>query len=234
LRNRKRFRNGDLATVAEDARRLIADLAPLIEHLNLPKTKRTGTAITLLFASFCHAESICTLLRFENPNYGASAFALFRAQTEQFLRGAFFLDHASDDEIDYYRKNDQLKKRDGDKVTVRVLANLVQPTLLPDAPDDKKFAGSVMTMWEPLCGFVHGGTDLLNMYNRSQEIGPNLEPMRAFVIIRKAVSLCFLAMVLISRRGDQNSNDFTRPFTTAFQRFSGIAASIDEYGPWNG
>ena len=37
---------------------------------------------------------------------------------------------------------------------------------------------------------------MLNMYNTSHEIGPSLEPMRAFAIIRKAVSLCFLAMVL--------------------------------------
>jgi hypothetical protein len=114
----RRFHQGDLKQLAQESVAIVSRLGPMTEHVAAPATARTLTAFPLLIASITHSEAICTLLSFENPNYGASVYALFRAQIEQFLRGAFFAEHATDEEVAYFRKNDELKKRNGEKLTI--------------------------------------------------------------------------------------------------------------------
>lgn len=216
LRDQKRtetISSEQTAQVAADAAVIIRNLKPLIGHLMIPHTKRAGTAVALLTSSLDHGDAICALLATERPNYGASTLALHRAQTEQFLRGAFFAQHATDDEIEYFRNKGKLRRRQPKaEVSAGDLADLIGPTL----GDDKElFSASVVRTWKPLCGYVHGGTQILDMYMSENIVGAGMDVGQAVRIVRRTLALAMITMVVISRLGDANNKDFDQGFRAA-------------------
>ncbi|QSX75738.1 hypothetical protein HIV01_004225 [Lysobacter arenosi] len=211
--------------LAVDAGKLVRSIGPLINHLKIPIDARNQTAVALFASSLDHGEALCALIATERSNSGGPALTLHRAQTEQFLRGSFFAEHATDDEIAYFTRKNQLKWRDGEKLTTAKIARIVESTFQGCGTS---FSNSVQKTWSALCGYVHGGTEILDMYLTEDGNGINsaLDVDRATKIISRGVSMAMMTTVVMSRLGNAKEPAFTGPFTEAYTECMRIAAFV--------
>lgn len=162
---------GQLSACAEDAQKLVDLSWRLLSKLTYKQSLRTYTALPLLLSCLDRTWSFYELAG--KPKGFQGAAVLYRPVIESFLRGAFLAGPACDDEILYFRKNDELKKR-----------TRMRPK--PERPEEKvkmgalelvevvehwfgpawglKLSETIKSDWNDWHGIVHGGRLVVAMY----------------------------------------------------------------------
>ncbi|GGA21900.1 DUF6988 family protein [Dyella nitratireducens] len=186
----------------------------------IPASKRNALSVALLRASIDHAHALALLIAIHPWEFGSSSLALHRVQIETLLRGAFFAKEATDDEVEYFIKHDEMPKRpnkDGQskRLNHKTLAPLVGDVLAVGS--STKIVDMVQYSWDVLCGMVHGGKSTLITYTNEQ-IGFRTEPGEIVEVVGNALALAHLAMVgvcYVSTADDQEKSDlFQEPRNT--------------------
>lgn len=129
---------------------------------------------------------------------GGPALALHRSQIENFLRGVFLGFLASPEQIEDFLENDSgiREKNHNQKwqnIGVISLAERVEGFIyaISDEPmkDPTRLSRMVNNAWSPLCGFVHGGSAIHELYIDGQgQIGGDI-PVEVLV---QAVCNCYV------------------------------------------
>lgn len=211
----------DVRHLAEDAGKLIGSIGPMINHLTIPVSRRNSIATTLFASSLHHGAAICALIETERANFGGPALTLHRAQQEQFLRGAFFAQHATEEEIDHYAaKNELPRTHAGKKLTTKQLALVVESTFQGCGTE---YSASFERTWSALCGYVHGGTEIIDLYLTPNGIRSELAVDRAAKIVSRALSQAMMVLVVMSRLGDVRQPTFKERFADAYAEFIRLA-----------
>jgi hypothetical protein len=192
-----------------------------------PRTARLGTALTLLRSSADHGRALLSLLRDNHVDFATSALVLHRSQVEQFLRAVFIGFQATDDEISFFLRKDELPKRKRrpqdkpERLTVRDLATLAGPAL--DVSPDKLIS-MVATGWGHLSGLSHGGTTLLGMYGAlDAPIGSDVARETLVQIITNATAIgnmSFAAAAKLSATPDDELPDMIKSMNSAWVKFN--------------
>ena len=224
---RKRKASSD---IAEDARRAKSSIETAMHSASSvrfpPRTERLDTTIKLLRASCDHARALTALLEINYQDFGGSAMALHRSQIEQFLRGAFFSDPATDGELSYFLQHDEMPKRPcGNLGLRRISANdlaVIAADFLKLNPRDKLIS-MVRNAWSPLCGMVHGGRAVMATYQDGDEqIGfqADISPLRqvldnATVIANFSLTI----LVTLSANSAQEQSELLRPTSEEFANY---------------
>jgi hypothetical protein len=195
-------RQPEWADVQLEAREALTAIEALLtagtEHAAKAASERAYAASQLLRASSDHARAIALVLFTEPWDFGAVALSLHRSQLEQFCRGMFFGKAATDAEVDYYLRHDELPSRPDAKgkpkrVSLKQMAAWAEADLgLRTATPGTlgPLAQAIQTAWDPLCGMVHGGHALL-VSDRGQDegIGATVPIPTLLQVLANAVSI---------------------------------------------
>jgi hypothetical protein len=203
------------------ANNLFINAHKAIASLDFERSIRTSVALSLLTASRDHGNSILLLIDTEPNAHGASALALLRTQLDTLLRGCFFADEATDMEIDFFVKKDEMPKRNGDKISPNRLAIFAKHYLDLD-PNDQLFENSVKSIWKGLHGMVHGGRATLNLYDKGSEIAFELTDEGLDFTIRQSATLtlfCAVAFMRTSRQDNAGMQSFLEPLLESLKQF---------------
>lgn len=162
--------------------------------MELPNDERTNVAIALLYASLEQGRSACFLVAHDVEQSVFGAMILLRSQVDQLMRAAFFAGPASAEELAFYLGEDELPRRDGNKLGPRSLST-INEAYFKWAP-----VGRIPTMidnhWATLSGMTHGGRALLNYYTGEEGIGP-YPPTDEFIeVLTNVVVLSHLVVSL--------------------------------------
>lgn len=209
-----------LADEGRDALECIEmQMRTVAQSAGIEYSDRKFLGLQMLRASSDHGRSMTFLLANYPVDMMASALALHRAQIETFLRGVFFAELASDEELADFLKNDMGPRRlrpDGNPkpIGIKRLARDVEARicLLEGAPtNDGILARMVETAWSPLCGAVHGGVAIHKLYaNEEQQIGCSAPPALLFHTTCHAVlmvNFCLSMSFVLAGVNPQREND---------------------------
>ena len=144
----------------EQSEDLIRWLDKRTDGQTVPSDDRAKIAASCLSVALEHHKSIVLTA---SDSYHSSAFALVRLEFEAYIRGAWFLNCASDDQLDVF-KNDRLKKRVGKMITDLEAKEAFNVGVL-----SKMKEGS----WDAMNSFTHTGLLQVVRQMSSTEIGAN-------------------------------------------------------------
>jgi hypothetical protein len=181
-----------------------------ITKLPIAGSERNALSVTLMRASMDHGRALTLLLSIHSDDFGSSAVALHRAQLEALLRGAFFARDATDEELAYFIKEDEMPSRPDEKGKLRrlnpkILAGLAGGVL--QVGDSKKLIRMVDNTWSVLCAMVHGGMAVVKTYNHA-ELAFHIEPHELVEIVGNTLGLAQLAFVGIASVSTVNKIQF--------------------------
>ncbi|WP_329914518.1 hypothetical protein [Stenotrophomonas sp. SMYL86] len=158
-----------LRACTEEAKQLVEITWRLLTKLNYQQTIRSYTSLPLLLCALDRAWAFYELAA--SPRGYQGAATLFRPMVETFLRGAFLAGPAQDDEVLYFRKNDELKKRFPVRPTpdnrkkqlgAKELVEIVADSFGAELGERLRLA--VQSDWDDWHGIVHGGRLVVAMY----------------------------------------------------------------------
>ena len=207
---------------------------PVLAKMELPNDERTNVAIALLYASLEQARSACFLVAHDVEQSVFGALILLRSQVDQLMRAAFFAGPATPEELAFYLGEDELPRRDGNKLGPRSLSRINEAhfgwTPIGRIPN------TVDNSWATLSGMTHGGRALLNYYIGEDGIGA-YPPNDEFVeVLTNAVVLSHLVIAIaLSMARNQEADDLQaalRPWYDAGHAyFRNWAPKVDEETP---
>lgn len=163
-------------------------------EMELPNDERTNVAIALLYASLEQARSACFLVAHDVEQSVFGALILLRSQVDQLMRAAFFAGPASVEELAFFLADDELPRRDGNKLGPRSLSRINEAHFgwVPVG----RIPNTIDNSWSILSGMTHGGRALLNYYIGEDGIGP-YPPTDEFIeVLTNAVVLTHLAVAV--------------------------------------
>jgi len=181
--------------VTRKALSILDDCYDLMSKLSLPQGERMRVAISLMFASIEQARSACLLIANDADRSTFAAMILLRSQIDQMLRGMFFAGPATDDQLAYFLKNDEMPKINKVKAHPALLADLVD-THFKWTPKGK-IQSFVINHWKDLCGFTHGGHALLGFYAGDEGISPMKPTDDLIEVVCNTVSLCCITVQVV-------------------------------------
>lgn len=167
---------------------------PVLAKMELPNDERTNVATALLYASLEQARSACFLVAHDVEQSVFGALILLRSQVDQLMRAAFFAGPATEEELAFYLGEDELPRRDGNKLGPRSLSriNEVHFGWTPVG----RIPNTVDNSWGTLSGMTHGGRALLNYYIGEDGIGA-YPPNDEFIeVLTNAVVLTHLVVAI--------------------------------------
>ncbi len=203
------------------ARSVLDSAHKAIASLDFERTLRTSVALPLLTASRDHGHSILLLIDTQPNAHGSSALALMRTQLDTLLRGCFFAGEATDPEIEFFRKKDEMPSRNGQKLSPIKLTPLAKQYLGLD-PNDQSLEDGVKSIWEGLHGMVHGGRATMNLYNNENQIAFELTDEGLDFIITQSTTLtlfCVSSFLALSKQSEAEKQIIGEPILQALGRF---------------
>ena len=115
-----------------------------LQNLSLAQLDRTRVAAACFAVALEHHHAIVILLREARI---ASAFALVRSQFEAYVRGVWFVECATDVQL-----NSFLSDKSRPKIEQLLCAIEEQPAF-----DSKELSGIKATNWKSMCSYIHTG-----------------------------------------------------------------------------
>ncbi|WP_157835192.1 hypothetical protein [Xanthomonas sp. SHU 199] len=165
---------------------------PVLAKMELSNDERTNVAIALLYGSLEQARSACFLVAHDVGRSIFGALILLRSQVDQLMRAAFFAGPATAEELSFYLGEDELPRRDGNKLGPRSLSRINEAHF--GWTPVGRIPNTVDNSWATLSGMTHGGRALLNYYIGEDGIGA-YPPSDEFVeVLTNAVVLTHLAV----------------------------------------
>ncbi|MFC5436006.1 DUF6988 family protein [Rhodanobacter umsongensis] len=208
-----------LAEDAQDALDCIEVVMSAIAEITTPAmSERMFLGLQLLRASCDYARALAFLFANNPVDLAGAALVLHRAQIESFLRAVFFSQLATEDELTDFFDNDQGPRHRTDrgkwvKISVPALAVEVQEQLActeKAEPGTGNLGRMVANAWDPLCGMVHGGRAVHELYVDGQrQIGCSVPAPVQYQVTVNAVAIvnfCLAAACTISGWGGQQEN----------------------------
>jgi hypothetical protein len=182
-------------------RDMLAFIDSKVDGLSMSNTSdRNIVSGTLFDAANEHAKGICTLL--EHHLY-ASAFALERTLFETFVRGAWLLHCATENEVNTFLHKDKIELDSKENFPFGDMITAIEST--------KKWPKTLSEIkshaWNALNSYTHGGQhQVLTRYNGST-IGACHDPEQVDEVIRFSAMLTFLAFTAILDVSDTKEAD---------------------------
>ena len=167
----------------------------VLEEVDFSSTDRSAIGVSLLRASADHAMAVATLLDVSGTDLGVSAVVLARSNLDKFLRGVFFLFSATEEEISFYLKNNEMPSRQVDgskrKLGPKLLAPLVADAL--ELSDDRdRLIRMVDRYWGSMSDFTHGGVSMVSSYVTELGIGPEFSDEQLMPLLRNVSTVTTL------------------------------------------
>lgn len=233
LRNREkreRLTYEQVIQLAELARHINEEIITFLADQAAIAEERVCVTVQLLRASFDHARALLFLIQTNPRDMGAPALALHRMQIESFLRAHFFGFISTQEELDDFLQNDEGVRTKTNKgkwrnIGALELAEIVQPKLNElsgeEIDDPEKITRMIKNVWEPLCGFVHGGKAIRASYKDSHGgIGCDLPAGVVFQIVCNCFVITnFGFITALARIHGLPGILAGSPLSTAMQRF---------------
>lgn len=223
--------------LAELARHVNEEIISFLADQDAIAEERIYVTVQLLRASFDHARALLFLLQTNPRDMGAPALALHRMQIESFLRAHYFGFISSQEELDDFLQNDEGVRTKTEKgkwrnIGALELAEIVQPKLneLSDeeVEDPDKITRMIKNVWEPLCGFVHGGKAIRASYKDSHgRIGCDLPAGVLFQIVCNCFVITNFGFVtVLARVHDLPGISTESPLSIAMNMFLELQRSL--------
>lgn len=168
----------------------------LIDTLKFISSNRLRIAASLQHLSLEHHIGIYTLVA---GKLIGSAFSLYRLQFEAYVRGAWILLAATDNQIDKFIKTDELP-RFGEMVDALEMHEGLQEGYL----NKIKKAG-----WKNLNSLTHGGIVQINARNTTDEITLAYKEEHIISLLDSSSTLSLLAAVALSQIAQSNETATT-------------------------
>lgn len=130
-----------------------------LQNLSLAQLDRTRVAAACFAVALEHHHAIVILLREARI---ASAFALVRSQFEAYVRGVWFVECATDVQL-----NSFLSDKSRPKIEQLLCAIEEQPAF-----DSKELSGIKATNWKSMCSYIHTGWHQVSRWITSEAIEP--------------------------------------------------------------
>lgn len=165
---------------------------PVLAKMELPNDERTNVAIALLYASLEQARSASFLIGNDVHQSVFAALILLRSQVDQLMRAAFFAGPATDQELATYLAEDELPRRNGNKLGPRSLASINEAHF--GWTPVGRIPATVENSWGVLSGMTHGGMALLNYYIGENGIGAHPASDEFVDVVTNSVVLTHLAV----------------------------------------
>lgn len=171
------------------------------------ETDRLRLVLSLLTASCDHGRALAHLVEQDPYELGVGAFALFRPQLENFLRGSYFSDtaNASDEVVKNFLAKDKMPELvgvNGKKaiITLQQLADIAGRHFSKTVPTDwQKLPGLVTYAGKQLHGLVHGGNVIVQLYKEGTSIGFCPSEENFTDLLKNCMVLAQLAMAVASQ-----------------------------------
>jgi len=165
---------------------MLAFIDPKVDELVTASDERSAVAGALYDVANEHGKAICTLLEF--PLY-ASAFALVRSLFETFIRGAWLLHCATDQEFETFKTKDKIELESKNKFPFGDMVKEVESKL--DLPPTLSTIKN--NSWKSLNSYTHGG--LLQVTQRYD--GRTVEPHHDLEQVDEVIGFSTLIVFII-------------------------------------
>jgi len=183
----------------------LVGIVTAVSDLVFSRDKKVEIGLSLLRASADHAIASARLIEVTQAELGASVVVLARSQIDSFLRGVFFLQIATDEEVDYFIENDEMPSRkmpNGNmgRLGPKTLASMVEAEL--GITENGKLFPMVDNTWKSFSGFTHGGMHMVQTYSEADEIGSNIAADNLINLLRNmSVLVTFSACAMVNACG---------------------------------
>ena len=164
---------------------------------------RDELGLSLLDITHYHTVGLCTLIE---KKILPPAFALARIGYESMIRGFWFLNCASDNEIDLFLKNDKILNEEKKKIDFKDLVKAVE--------DDWGKANTITSFqrksWPTLNSYTHNGKAIILDHWKDRTFEPKFPEEQIDQIIQLAARsdcLCFITLLCNSNRSDDEGSE---------------------------
>lgn len=214
----------DVQAKAADGRALICQIPAVLDSLRIDSTKRRFIALSLLVGSLEHARLLCSILSTDLETSWLPAMSLHRSQIDHLVRGAYFADPATDEEVDAFYKKGTLPQTPKPKGGRRAMyLSEMAEAVRAHYRWDGKFSAAIRNRYSPLSGITHGGIEVVNVHLKNGIVGDTttnyagLSPTVGDIVALAYITVA-VAMVL-SPLPDDAISDSVRPVFQAYRDF---------------
>lgn len=169
----------ELAECAAGGVAFVETVREAMVHVRFAGDVRSSTALPLLLACMDQAWAFCHLLATAPHSGQFGAITLYRSMVETVLRGAFFALPATLEEVDHFRRKDEMPKRlqswpgkapKMTKLSAGALAEIIDKAYAFEPRG--RLVSAVRNDWEVWHGIVHGGVPTMALFGGNQCEGP--------------------------------------------------------------
>ncbi len=152
-----------IQSLVTKSQELIRWLDERVYDLNLVENahSRSRLAVGCFYVALEHHRAIVLLIA--NGLHG-SARSLIRILFDAFIRGLWLYRCASDDDLEYLKNEDKLKKK---------VEDLIKDIEKRSGDDEMILSMIKNRAWSAMCSYTHTGMSQLSRYNSSEAIEPN-------------------------------------------------------------
>lgn len=219
-----------LREAGEHARATIEALIDAMADIGRASDSRGYTCLVLLRGACDLARAQAHLIASDPHDMAGAAGALHRSQLDHFLRGTYLGLVADDDQLaDFLANDDGIRvfpsKGKPLRLGAEALAKAVDEALMKGNLGFARpvgLADAVAKSWDTLCGLVHGGARIQELYISGGEIGCNASPEAVMATLHNAVQLtCFAipAMWRFSAREEEAKTAAVERARNAMEEF---------------
>lgn len=220
----------------EHARATIESLIDAMADIGRANDTRGYTCLILLRGACDVARAQAHLIATDPRDMAGAAGALHRSQLDHFLRGAYLGMVASEEQLEDFLTHDEgvrtlpptgkpqrigpiAMATDLDKALLGANIGFKEPLGLGDA---------VEKSWDTLCGLVHGGARIQELYQSGGAIGCNASPEAVMATLHNAVHLTCLAIPVMWRFSGQDNGAKTAAADRAIVAMRDYQAAHDK------
>ena len=205
------LRNMRIQKLVTKSNELIQWLDQHVYDLNLIEDahSRSRLAVSCFYVALEHQRAIVLLI---SHNLHGSAMALVRILFDTYIRGLWLFRCASADDLDYFKKEDDLKKK---------IEGLIKDIEECSGDDEKILSMIKSNAWSAMCSYTHTGMSQLSRYNSSQAIEQNFKEDEIIEALNFANIFGLLSALWMN---SVSSNT---------DRLNGIGEKIDEYNEYS-
>jgi hypothetical protein len=164
---------------------MLAFIDSVINDMSFKRSKRKLVSAALYDIANEHGKGICTL--FENK-HDVCGFSMMRIQFETFVRAAWLLHCATDNEIANFINNDELKADDKRKLYFSVMVREIENAIGLSCTLSEITKNS----WKALNSYTHGGQLQVSRRFDGETIEAHHEPEQVEETVKFSAMLSFL------------------------------------------